>query len=314
MDQNELHQAAIERQTIFNAMLKLDSEIGTYTRFDPSWRNVHTETDFKGERVDYIEGLEKQLATSLKIAGRLMTSGALIILHRAQAFSNARVFMQPQCGMPEAVRLHKPVQHDVILHRAVMDIAGGENSSMMNGSSSDNTSIGMTQYSTQSSSKNDLMNRRGALTELSPSNNAISHPFLTDRFAGGPFEPSHSLERCRFAASAMISTLPTLINDQGPSKLPPYSACSFVLGAYATLMLTLLIQVHAEEAEQNGIKSNGAFKSSQKGEELKRQLRIHRAPVRDIVVVLSQFAAVWPKAVEYQQEVSTLLAANENIA
>jgi hypothetical protein len=279
LTQDQLHQAAMERQTIFNAMLKLDSEIGTYTRFDPSWRNGTngTEEAVHRGRVGYVESVEKQLAKSLKLAGRLMTSGALIILHRAQAFSNARVFMQPQCGMPEAIRLHKPVQHDVILHRAALD---------------------------------EVVVGQGNHDASSP-----SHPFLTDRFAGGPFEPTHSLERCRFAASAMISILPTLLYDQHLPKLPPYSACSFVLGAYATLMLTLLIQVHAEESGQNDSSNVGLMyhPSSSKVEEVKKQLAMHRAPVKDIILVLNRFATIWPKAVEYREEVSTLLAANETI-
>lgn len=280
LTQDQLHQAAMERQTIFSAMLKLDSEIGTYTRFDPSWRNGTNGTEEVAQqgRVGYVEGVEKQLAKSLKLAGRLMTSGALIILHRAQAFSNARVFMQPQCGMPEAVRLHKPVKHDVILHRAEVD---------------DVVAVGQQAHNASSP----------------------SHPFLTDRFAGGPFEPTHSLERCRFAASAMISTLPTLLYDQDMPKLPPYSACSFVLGAYATLMLTLLIQVHAEETGQNDPSNAGLMyhPSPSKVEEIKRQLSMHRAPVKDIILVLNRFSTIWPKAVEYREEVSTLLAANETI-
>jgi hypothetical protein len=276
LNQDQLHQAAMERQTIFNAMLKLDSEIGTYTRFDPSWRNVGTITDSEPGRAGYVESIEKQLAKSLKLSGRLMTSGALIILHRAQAFSNARVFMQPQCGMPEAIRLHKPIKHDVILHRA--DIEGADN--------------------------------HNRITNHDPSSSPSSHPFLTDRFAGGPFEPSHSLERCRFAASAMISILPTLLHDQDMPKIPPYSACSFVLGAYATLMLTLLIQVHAEEGGQL---HENLYQQPGKVEELKRQLAMHRAPVKNIITVLNRFATIWPKAIEYQREVSTLLAANETI-
>ncbi|UZJ57215.1 hypothetical protein CBS101457_006535 [Exobasidium rhododendri] len=318
MNTIELHQAAIERQTIFNAMLKLDSEIGTYTRFDPSWRNLSSTTESDGASHG-VEGIEVQLAKSLKTAGRLMTSGAIIILHRAQAFSNARVFMRPQCGIPEAVRVHKPVTHDVILHRAAMDegpeeIGGGGG---INQSSSDSAFNQRDYLQTAATSVNHHHHHNAGST----------HPFLTDRFAGGPFEPSHALERCRFAASAMISTLPGILGQSSP-KLPPYSACSFVLGAYAILMLTLLIQVHGEEAElqnqRNGIggmevsnvSSINRFASnglSAKQENLKRQLAIHRAPVRDIITVLNKFALVWKKANEYQEEVSTLLAANEII-
>ncbi|KAK0556124.1 hypothetical protein OC846_001343 [Tilletia horrida] len=44
---------------------------------------------------------EKELARSLKCEGKLMTAGAIIILHRAQAFGNARLFMdEPHCGLP----------------------------------------------------------------------------------------------------------------------------------------------------------------------------------------------------------------------
>jgi hypothetical protein len=305
MSSMELHQAAIERQTIFNAMLKLDSEIGTYTQFDPSWRNLATTEPDPATSMQGVEAIEIQLAKSLKTAGRLMTSGSIIILHRAQAFSNAKVFMRPQCGIPEAIRVHKPVAHDGILHRAIAEEGGPEESGLQatHPPSSDATATFMHQ------------------SMSSP------HPFLTDRFSGGPFEPSHALERCRFAASAMISTLPSLLAQNSP-KLPPYSACSYVLGAYATLMLTLLIQVHGEEAEQQIQRNSvdGGMDSSQaavmsrqtrrlsiKHETLRRELAIYRAPVREIIKILDKFATIWPKAYEYREEVSTLLAANEII-
>lgn len=66
------HQDSAERQRIFNAMLKLDGEIDTYTRFDPYWRKgfVLDESVTAG-----IEPSEVELARSLHIAGRLMCGG-----------------------------------------------------------------------------------------------------------------------------------------------------------------------------------------------------------------------------------------------
>ena len=328
MDQGELHQAAVERQTIFNEMLKLDGEIGTYTRFDPSWRWMSTETESTG--MGDAEETEKQLAWSLKTSGRLMTSGAIIILHRAQAFSNARVFMQPQCGIPEAVRAHKFVKHDALLHRAAEDERHSDGGNVI-------AMAGMQITNQATPSSNESLLARDAVMSTNPSWTgqamAQHHPFLTDRFAGGPFEPAHALERCRFAASTMINTLPGILAQHGAPKLPPHSACSFVLGAYATLMLTLLMQVHGEEAElqaRGGItqtmetstaltrggpnpSAGQSLASASVREELKRQLTMHRAPVRDIIAVLNRFASVWNKAVEYEEEVSMLLAANEII-
>lgn len=71
---DSLSQDVAERQRIFNAMLKLDSEIDTYTRFDPYWRKGFILEDSVTEG---IEPSEVNLAHSLHIAGRLMCGGCV---------------------------------------------------------------------------------------------------------------------------------------------------------------------------------------------------------------------------------------------
>lgn len=303
MTGDEIQQTMNERQSIFNAMLKLDTEVGNYTRFDAGWRDPPPEPGDQG----FISA-DKELARSLKASGRLMTSGAMIILHRAQAFSNARVFMQPQCGIPQAGRLQNTQGHDIggntIMHRAEMvDLPAPR--------------LGYTPVHSQAGSDvgKHPSNSNGAHSRdqgqyANQEHTGPSHPFLTDRFAGGPFEPPHSLDRCRFAASTMVGTLPRILRDDGRvPKLPPYSACSYVLGAYSILMLTLLIQVRGEMAVHNQDGSKHSI--TIQGQELKRQVELHRAPVRDIILALRKFANVWTKAADYEVEVSTLLTANE---
>lgn len=155
-------------------------------------------------------------------------------------------------------------------------------------------------------------------------NTTTSHALLNDKFAVGPFEPALSLERCRFAASAMISTVPHVLHETASGrspKLPPYSACSYVIGAYATLMITLLIQVQGQRLmlqQQSDLASRDNDEAMDGGAhldkaQLQRQLEAHRAPVRDMIVILKRFSTVWAKAVDYEDEVATLLAANETI-
>lgn len=307
MTAEEIQQTMSERQNIFNAMLKLDTEIGNYTRFDAGWRDPPPEPGDQG----FISA-DKELARSLKASGRLMTSGSIIILHRAQAFSNARVFMQPQCGIPQAGRLQNKQGHDVggntIMHRAeIIELPPPRL-----GDTPVQSQAGSDIATFPSAYPNDSHSRFDQGQYVSQDVSQPSHPFLTDRFAGGPFEPPHSLDRCRFAASTMVGTLPRILRDKGRvPKLPPYSACSYVLGAYSILMLTLLIQVRGEMAVQN---QDGSRQNiSVQGQELKRQIELYRAPVRDMISALRKFADVWAKAVDYELEVSTLLTANESL-
>ncbi|CAD6891362.1 unnamed protein product [Tilletia controversa] len=106
------------RNEIFARMSHLDIDMANYCVYDPEWATAQRsaaaggagrmgrsrgENDFdadEGAPVFVVE-VEKELARSLKIAGKLMTAGSIIILHRAQAFGNARLFMdKPQCGLP----------------------------------------------------------------------------------------------------------------------------------------------------------------------------------------------------------------------
>lgn len=334
----EIHQVSVERQTIFNAMLKLDAEIGTYTRFDAGWRdvpqsainlNVPSTGGLKRSQDAVVGGplqlnsndiqpADRDLARSLKVAGRLMTSGAIILLHRAQAFSNARVFIKPQCGVPQANRAGRTRCAEPLIYRASATTLSFGDGNQTGASPPSRNGSSMTSHSTESHSSG------------SSSTGGSQDPsFLMDRFAGGPFEPPHSLERCRFAASTMVSTLPRVLQDPSHSpKLPPYSACSYVLGAYAILMLALLAQVRSEisaqqkqqhqHANQSREAANGASAGAQPKHERApmsstqaSQLELQRTSVRDVIKTLSKFAVVWPKAVEYAKEVSTLLQANE---
>ncbi|KAE8225900.1 hypothetical protein CF319_g1429 [Tilletia indica] len=120
------------RNEIFARMSHLDVDMANYCVYDPEWAagqrggaagggpGLHfgsragrggtgegsrsaTDSDFdadEGAPVFAVQ-VEKELARSLKIAGKLMTAGSMIILHRAQAFGNARLFMDtPHCGLP----------------------------------------------------------------------------------------------------------------------------------------------------------------------------------------------------------------------
>lgn len=286
----EAQQIHLERQAIFNAMLKLDAGIVDYMTNDPIWTQQHANGQSENAAA---KTSDRELACALQTTGRLMTSGATILLHRAQAFANALVFMNPQCGIPEASR---PAEHktiDPIVHLSVevklSDDAKG------------------TGRQHQSESKE------------SPSE--VTHPklsgtrgtsLLTDKYAGGPFEPHHSIERCRIASNSIAGTLWNVLQDECPIvRLPPFSACSYVLGAYAMLMLTLLTQIHGEIALHQHSKGSPAY--IRHLQSLQQHVDEQRAPVHQIIATLNKFSYVWARAREYKDEVSTLLEANKTL-
>ncbi len=93
-----LERLASQRQAVLMEMTKFDAEVLNFTRFDPSWNKAQ-------QNFALSDDPDVNLATGLRISGKLMTSGALVILHRTTAFGNARIFLEPQCGIPGAQAL-----------------------------------------------------------------------------------------------------------------------------------------------------------------------------------------------------------------
>ncbi|CAO1636296.1 unnamed protein product [Parajaminaea phylloscopi] len=90
--QRELPQdeVAREKARIFHSFSKLDQDMTAFCTYDPAWRSPTSPTS--------------GLGFALRTAGKLMTAGATIIIHRGQAYANAQIFMNAQCGLPEAGR------------------------------------------------------------------------------------------------------------------------------------------------------------------------------------------------------------------
>lgn len=81
---------AREKAKIFQTFSKLDQDMTAFCTYDPAWRSPTNPTS--------------GLGFALRTAGKLMTAGAMIIIHRGQAYANAHIFMHTQCGLPEAAR------------------------------------------------------------------------------------------------------------------------------------------------------------------------------------------------------------------
>lgn len=298
-------------EIIFERMQKVDADVMQYARSDPVWSDESCFAPNVGlsrRTVEFEEENEIRLSRSLRIAGKLMTSGALIILHRAQAFANARIFVAPTCGIPGACEGDSDTASDTgsrprgggggagldrLWHReaeglppsgkptaqgdelSVDDpIAKGSAASTRAARSrsassfSSNGGAGSASKSMHSSSSS-LGGAGGG-----PENRITFTPCgIPTKFNGGPFEPSDSLERCRFAAGVMytqlehintstfrhgrresMAVLPVEADVQkgredreqwSAPSLPPFSACSLVLAAYVLLMETLHAQIAA---------------------------------------------------------------------
>lgn len=95
LDQEE---ATREKARIFSEFSKLDRDMTAFSTYDPAWRSPTEGSTSQSAS-------EQGLGFALRTAGKLMTAGATIIIHRGQAYANAHIFMDPQCGLPQAARL-----------------------------------------------------------------------------------------------------------------------------------------------------------------------------------------------------------------
>ena len=284
-------------ESIFGRMQQVDHDVMNYTRHDPCWKDescfapgvgLHRRTSL------FEEENEVRLGRSLRVAGKLMTSGALIILHRAQAFANARIFVAPTCGIPGACdeivdettqpKARRPAA-DRLWYRALdegaspgpahglsgsasdtqLEEAAGQEPARPNTSESGSASLSGGSHSSNSSTTGTTGTKVGDVS--------LSSCGIPRLFSGGPFEPSISLDRCRFAAMVMyaqlghigsstfqhgrresaavlpVETSVSAMSGQEWSApcLPPFSACSLVLAAYVLLMETLHAQIATGE-------------------------------------------------------------------
>ncbi len=74
-------------EMIFDRMQKVDADVMQYARNDPVWSDescFEPSIGLSRRTVEFEEENEIRLSRSLRVAGKLMTSGALIILHRAR--------------------------------------------------------------------------------------------------------------------------------------------------------------------------------------------------------------------------------------
>ncbi|CBQ67591.1 conserved hypothetical protein [Sporisorium reilianum SRZ2] len=301
-------------ESIFERMQKVDADVMQYARSDPVWSDescFEPNVGMSRRTVQFEEENEVRLSRSLRVAGKLMTSGALIILHRAQAFSNARIFVAPTCGIPGACEDNSDTASDT----GSRTRGGGGGSSSGSGSGPDRlwhreveglppsgkAAATQTQTDEMSLSMDTpprpgvvvatrTMRSRSASSMSSSGAGSVSKSLISSasssaggaqvtftpcgipaKFNGGPFEPSESLDRCRFAAGVMyqqlthintstfrlgrresMATLPVEADHGRENReqwsapsLPPFSACSLVLAAYVLLMETLHAQIAA---------------------------------------------------------------------
>lgn len=234
---DQAHQTREQRrkwETIFERMQKVDADVMQYARADPVWSDescFEPSVGLSRRTEQFEEENEIRLSRSLRVAGKLMTSGALVILHRAQAFANARIFVAPTCGIPGACEDNSDTASDTgsrvrggpdrLWHREAEGLPpsgkagqGDELSSSLEASVNAKVSASRSMRSRSASS----MSSSGAgSVSKSLVSSASSGPGSTNvtftacgipaKFNGGPFEPYESLERCRYAAGVMYQQL-----------------------------------------------------------------------------------------------------------
>lgn len=284
-------------EVIFERMQKVDSDVMQYARSDPVWSDegcFEPSVGLSRRPEEFEEENEIRLSRSLRIAGKLMTSGALIILHRAQAFANARIFVAPTCGIPGACEDLSDTASDFggrsrggpdrLWHREAEGLPPS-GKAVQSDELSPNIDAGGRPTVTRTRS----VRSRSASSLSSSGAGSVSKSLISSgssftggpitftscgipaQFNGGPFEPSESLDRCRFAAGVMYSQLayintstfrhgrrdsmtelPIEVSNGRENReqwsapaLPPFSACSLVLAAYVLLMETLHAQIAA---------------------------------------------------------------------
>ena len=222
-------------ETIFERMQKVDADVMQYARSDPVWSDescFEPNVGMSRRTVQFEEENEIRLSRSLRIAGKLMTSGALIILHRAQAFANARIFVAPTCGIPGACEDNSDTASDNggrsrgapdrLWHRE----AQGLPPSGKAGAQTDELSLSMDAPPKSGVAANRSARSRSASSMSSSGAGSVSKSLISSasssagggavtftpcgipaKFNGGPFEPCESLDRCRFAAGVMYQQL-----------------------------------------------------------------------------------------------------------
>lgn len=169
-------------------------------------------------------------------------------------------------------------------------------------------------------------NARGLPLDSNPESGAV---LSSERYQFGPFEPEYSLGKCRWAATAMLESVPGVLrgstgssngDDRRPSfeeapSLPPWAACSYVLAGYALLMQCLIVQASRawRHDEAHAADHPGAWSNGGEGDELDFELKEVRGKVQSIQDVLGRFALTFSIAKEYRQEVVTLLEINKRL-
>ncbi|PWN22726.1 hypothetical protein BCV69DRAFT_296706 [Microstroma glucosiphilum] len=424
---------ARDKALIFSEYSKLDRDMTAFTTYDPAWRSP---SEGSGASRSGDEGL----GFALRTAGKLMTAGATIIVHRGQAYANANIFLEPQCGLPQASR-NSAEQQDRSAKEALFGkrIAG----QMPNGMDLDNRSRSPSP-SEQYVTPDRLWHRSGSVTlppagsgsrgsgsegctTCKPSNfdpqvaaldanfihyplntgsngnwiagagqaaqhhhhhhqqqqqgnhgrihgsngatdaamaafhhfqtqeqaghrgeSALSHvgngsgyihrfaplapptsAFLSERYLYGPFEPEHSIDKCRWAASAMLSSVGPLLHGRNKAgevsqnilgnssseapSLPPWAACSYVLAGYCLLMQCLIVQASRAWRHSSQTSTAEALSNGGAGDELDTELKELRGQVLAIHDLLEQFALTFDIAREYKKEVAVLLEVNTRL-
>ncbi len=229
--QNQSREKRRKWEVIFERMQRVDADVMQYARSDPVWSDescFEPSVGLSRRTEEFEEENEVRLSRSLRIAGKLMTSGALIILHRAQAFANARIFVAPTCGIPGACEDNSDTASDAgsrrggpgrLWHREAEGLPPSGKSSQTEELSGSVDALVTSTRTMRSRSSSSMSSSGGAGSgtkslNSSSSSSSMGPPPVTftscgipARFNGGPFEPPESLDRCRFAAGVMYQQL-----------------------------------------------------------------------------------------------------------
>ncbi|KDN39009.1 hypothetical protein K437DRAFT_259211 [Tilletiaria anomala UBC 951] len=336
--QAELKNLTIRRQKVLKEMLRLDAEVLNFTRFDPSWKRNEHEFSISDDP-------DRNLCAGLRISGKLMTSGALVMLHRTTAFGNARIFLEPQCGIPgaqalednfdsffiadtipgaacfssslsSAASLNQSVsskeQDNCLWYRGSEAVDGADQQSSDEGDDDQRSPAtkhgGVTTLSAPISTWN--LNNRGDSGCITPDDSAQHAPRIgeeNDPFADGPYDPALSYERCRFAAYTMWSTLPYVLGHFNPGRKDEEWSDAELHTAPLLPPLSCCSYVLGSYAMLMQCLFVQLY-----GQE-RTTADMLRARAWQIEKALRRFVRHWSTLSEYANEVATLLVANQSL-
>ncbi|PWN47137.1 hypothetical protein IE53DRAFT_266967 [Violaceomyces palustris] len=222
----------------YEEMLKLDDDMMDFMYHNSVWNAPLEFPDDSRSTGTPPDSIERRMVYSLRVSSRLMYSGSLVVLHRAQAFGNARVFMAPTCGVPGAMGDDDDADGEGPTPNDPSPVGTGEKQPSeppLSGSKHSNRrrlwhrttesppppahepreSFKDGEWPSNPDSQSSEAQSMEMSSDISSDSESVASGSVSSgqswdplQYEGGPFSPSLSLERCRLAANITHNALP----------------------------------------------------------------------------------------------------------